>query len=125
MTGLTKRRKTPGELREVLAQNINRLMEQRYQANSNRPLALARDAGVSLSTVQRTLSREAGASVDTLERFSKVFGLPPFQLLVPWGLLGEISARQISTPRRQPLFRGRARVETPRRKRNASRRTAG
>jgi hypothetical protein len=97
----------------VLAQNINRLMDQRYKESSNRPMALAKDAGVTLSTVQRTISRETGASIDTLEAFAKVFGLAPFQLLVPWGLLGEISVRERPTPtaRHQPLFRGRDRVE--------------
>ncbi len=89
--GNTKKRKTPGEMREVLAQNLNRLMDQRYKENSNRPMALAKDAGVSLSSVQRTLSREVGASIDTVEAFARVFGLPAFQLLVPWGLLGEIA----------------------------------
>src|SRR4051812_4397512 len=92
MSGQTKKRKTPGDMREVLAQNLNRLMEQRYKESSNRPLALANDAGVSLSSVQRTLSRETGASIDTVEAFSKVFGLPPFQMIVPWGLLGDIAA---------------------------------
>lgn len=90
---LTRKRKQAGELREVLAQNINRLMDQRYKESSNRPLALAKDAGVSLSTVQRIISREAGASIDTVEAFATVFGLPAFQILVPWGLLGEISVR--------------------------------
>lgn len=93
MNGQTKKRKTPGDMREVLAQNLNRLMEQRYKESSNRPLALAKDARLSLSSVQRTLSRETGASIDTVESFAKVFGLPPFQLIVPWGLLGELAAQ--------------------------------
>lgn len=98
-------------MRELLAQNINRLMEQRYKESSNRPMALSKEAGVSLSSVQRTLSRATGASVDTLEVFAKVFGLPPFQLLVPWGMLGEMAAT--TTLKREPLFRGRDRVRTP------------
>lgn len=105
MEGKTKRRKVPGELREVLAQNVNRLMEQRYRENSNRPLALAKDAGVSLSSVQRTLSRETGATVDTVESFARVFGLSPYQLLMP-GWLGQTVAHI----ERTPLLRGRDRV---------------
>jgi len=108
MNGQPKKRKVPGEMRELLAQNINRLMEQRYRENSNRPMALAKEAGVSLSTVQRTLSREAGASIDTVEAFAKVFSLPPFQLLVPWGLLGELAST--GSIRRKSLLRGRDRV---------------
>ena len=103
----TKKRKTPGEMREVLAQNINRLMEQRYKESSNRPMALARDAGVSLSSVQRTLSREVGASIDTVEAFARVFGLQAFQLLQS-GLLGEVA---VAAVQRHPLMRGRDRVE--------------
>lgn len=109
---MTRKRKTPGELREVLAQNVNRLMEQRYRDVTNRALALAKDSGMSLSSVQRTLSREQGASIDKVEALAKVLipDLPAFQLLVPWGLLGEIAApaRRDSTPQREPLFRGSA-----------------
>lgn len=111
MNGQTKKRKTPGEMREVLAQNINRLMDQRYKESSNRPMALAKDAGVSLSSVQRTLSRETGASIDTVESFSKVFGLSTYQLLMP-GWLGKVAADEVTyTVRRKPLFRGRDRTE--------------
>lgn len=98
----------------MLAQNLNRMMEQRYKERSNRPMALAKDAGVSLSTVQRVLSREAGASIDTLEAFAGVFGLPPFQMIVPWGMLGEIAVAQ---QQREPLasVRKRASQAAPRR----------
>lgn len=108
MAGQTKKRKTPGEMREVLAQNINRLMDHRYKEAANRPMALAKDAGVSLSSVQRTLSRETGASIDTVEAFAKVFGLSAYQLLMP-GWLGELSARPAEV-RREPLIRGNLRA---------------
>lgn len=98
-------------MRELLAQNINRLMEQRYKESSHRAMALAKEAGVSLSSVQRTLSRETGASIDTIESFARVFGLPPFQLLVPWGMLGDMAAN--NTLKREPLFRGRDRAKPP------------
>lgn len=92
MKGQTKKHKVPGEMREVLAQNVNRLMEERYKTSPNRPMSLANDAGVSLSSVQRILSRETGASIDTVEAVAKVLGLPTFQMLVPWGLLGRLAA---------------------------------
>jgi len=114
-------------MREVLAQNINRLMEQRYAASSNRPLALAKDAGVSLSSVQRTLSRETGASIDTVEAFSRVFGLQAYQLLMP-GWLGAAVApepRAAYTARRQPLFSGARRERKQPSHPRARRRTAG
>ena len=122
MNGQTKKRKTPGEMREVLAQNINRLMDQRYKESGNRPMALAKDAGVSLSTVQRTLSREAGASIDTLEAFAKVFGLSAYQMLMP-GWLGQAAQTEGAyTARRPPLFRGRDRVMQKKPRRVARRR---
>jgi len=113
-------------MREVLAQNINRLMEQRYKESSNRPRALAVDAGVSLSTVQRTLSREAGASVDTVESFAKVFGLQAYQLLMP-GWLGAAAQPQADyqVTRRPPLFSGARRRTAARGARAARRRTTG
>jgi hypothetical protein len=70
-------------MRKILAQNIDWLMEQRYPDNPNRPLALAKEARVSLSSVQRTLSGQTGASVDTVEVFAKVFGVAAFDLLIP------------------------------------------
>jgi hypothetical protein len=111
-------------MREVLAQNINRLMEQRYQSSSNRPLALSKDAGVSLSSVQRTLSRETGASIDTVEAFARVFGLSAYQLLMP-GWLGGIAAKGVSTltSAHKPLFTGtrrRTRTAAPQRRRATS-----
>lgn len=99
-------------MREVLAQNINRLMEQRYRESSNRPMALAKDAGVSLSSVQRTLSRETGASIDTVEAFARVFGLSAYQLLMP-GWLGEVVARPQVPAVRAPLFSGTRRRPRP------------
>lgn len=104
---LTRKRKQPGEIREVFAQNLNRLMEQHYRESTNRPAALAKDTGIALSSVQRTLARQTGATIDTVEAFARVFGLPPFQMLVPWGLLGELAAgtREVR-PRREPLVRG-------------------
>lgn len=112
--GPSRRRLPAGDTREVLAQNLNRMMESRYKDASNRPLALARDAGVSLSTVQRTLGRASGTTIDTIEAFSKVFAIQVYQMLVPWGLLGELAVRAAqpevaaTNRRRRPLFRSQA-----------------
>ena len=61
----TMKRKTPGIMRDVLANNINALMARVYVESDNKPRALAHDAGLSLSTVQRTISCECDASIDT------------------------------------------------------------
>jgi len=112
-----RRRVPPGEAREVLAQNVERLMEQRYKESSNRPMSLAKDAMVSLSTVQRTLSRAHSTQLDTIEAYARVFGLRPFELIVPWGLLGEIHVRPAQT--RGPLARGTVNVVRSRTERSA------
>ena len=73
-------------MRLVVADNVERLMES-FFANkpevSNRPLYLAKEAEVSLSTIQRTLSKETGCSIDTLEALAGVFGVSASDLLVP------------------------------------------
>jgi hypothetical protein len=110
MTTATRKRKQVGELRKQFAQNLARLMDQRYKESTNRPKALAKDTGFSLSSIQRTLDCETGATVDTIERYGEVFGLPPFQLLVPWGLLGDLTAERSDIVRSTTVLRGRGRV---------------
>lgn len=78
-----RRAKQIGKIRKVLARNVLELMEQRYRENPNRPLALAREARLSLSSVQRTMEARTGASVDTIEAIAKVFRVQPFELLIP------------------------------------------
>jgi AraC-like DNA-binding protein len=70
-------------MREVLADNLRRLMDHHYRESTNRPKTLAKDAGVSLSTVQRILARETGATLDNIESLAGVFHLSAYQILVP------------------------------------------
>ena len=83
MKSKTRKRKIPGFMRQVLALNITNLLEHHYKESRNRTMALAKDAGISLSSVQRTLGRETGASVDTIEAIAAVFHLSAYQLLLP------------------------------------------
>lgn len=46
-------------------------------------MALAKDAGVSLSTIQRVLSKESGASLDNIEAIAAAFDVSVYQLLIP------------------------------------------
>lgn len=78
-----KKRKVPGFMREVLAQNISNLMQHHYRAESNKPLKLAKEAGVSLSTVQRLINKETGATLDNIEAIALAFQLSAYQLLLP------------------------------------------
>ena len=78
-----KTRKVPGFMRSVLAANMEKLMAHHYAESSNRPKALAQDAGVSLSTVQRIMKQETGATLDNLESIAAAFHLSAYQLLLP------------------------------------------
>lgn len=78
-----KREKVPGFMREVLADNVKRLMEHHYAASSNQPKALAKDADVSLSTVQRILGKKTGATLDNIESIATAFHLSVYQIMVP------------------------------------------
>lgn len=59
----------------ALAANVKRLMDSKYESSRNRPMSLAKDATVSLSSVQRALSGETAPTLDTLEAFAEVFAL--------------------------------------------------
>lgn len=83
MKGKPKRRKFVGFMRQVVAQNVRHLVDRHYAMSTNRPKALAKDAGLSLSSVQRVLNAEAGASIDTMEVIANVFELSVYQLVLP------------------------------------------
>lgn len=77
--------KVPGFMRVVLAENVQRLMDIHYPDSRNRPKALAKDAGVSLSTVQRILGQQGGtgATLDNIEAVANAFELSAYQILIP------------------------------------------
>lgn len=81
--GKTRKRKYPGWIRKIVAQNVRALMDKKYAAERNRPGKLSQDAKVSLSTIQRLLSEDVGASIDTIESVARILKVPPFQLLMP------------------------------------------
>lgn len=81
--GQTKKRKPAGLMREVLAANVHALMQHQFIASSNKPMALAKKAQLSLSSVQRVLDQDTGASIDTVEAIAKAFGVSVYQLMVP------------------------------------------
>ena len=83
MMTATRRKKVPGVMRTVLSDNLSALMEREFQGMDNRPLALAKRADISLSSVQRALSGETGATIDTIERLALALNVSPYQLLLP------------------------------------------
>lgn len=92
----TRKKKTPGIMRDILAINVKALMEREFVDEPNMPKALAKRAGLSLSSVQRTLSAETGASVDTIEALGLALpAAPP-------------GARRYQPPDRRRRYRSRA-----------------
>lgn len=69
--------------REILADNLARLMEHHMRDEVNRPRKLSTITGLSLSSVQRVLSAKTGPSIDTIEAVASAFGLAPYQILIP------------------------------------------
>lgn len=70
-------------MREVVAQNLDALMQLHYRDEGDKHMALSKAAGVSKSTVQRIVKRDVGASIDNLEAIAAVFQLSAYQMLVP------------------------------------------
>lgn len=103
--GVTKRRKVDGFMRSILAANVKALLEKHYATSTNRPLALAKDAGVSLSTVQRVLAEDVGASLDVVEAIATVFHLSSYQLLIPALDVGNPQIVQGALAAEQHLYR--------------------
>ena len=90
MKGKPKKRKVGGDVRKTLAENIRELLQERYASSANRPKDLAKDAGVTLSTVQRMMKAETGASVDNIETVAEALGFEPYMLLMPSPLLRQV-----------------------------------
>lgn len=81
MTG-KKAPKVDGNARKTFADNAKRLMEARYQLSSNKPKALANEAGISLSSVQRAISGDTAPTLDTVEAIANALRVSPSSLLV-------------------------------------------
>lgn len=75
--------KVPGQLRKVVAANVDLMAKIEFREEKNVPLALAQLAGVSKSTVQRIMSGDVGADLETIEKVAKALGLIPYQLFIP------------------------------------------
>lgn len=70
-----------GQLRETVAANLQRLMEDHVELRTQS--ALARRSKVPQRTIGRIVNKEVTASLDVLEALAKPFDLQPWQLLVP------------------------------------------
>jgi DNA-binding phage protein len=73
--------KVDGTTRDVFSKNVRHLMDERYSTSQNKPMSLAKDAGISLSSVQRALSGETASNLDTLEAIAFALDVAPAELL--------------------------------------------
>jgi transcriptional regulator with XRE-family HTH domain len=86
MKGQKKTPKVPGFMRTVLASNIIRLLDQHAAKEPNvtkKQRWLAKEAGISFSSVQRICKAETGANLENLELIAAAFNLSTYQLLLP------------------------------------------
>jgi hypothetical protein len=76
--------KVPGVTRAILAANMAYYIDRRFPDSPNitqKQLALARDSGIALSTLQRLMKGEVGANLETLEALASSFGAQVHDLL--------------------------------------------
>lgn len=86
-TRRSKRDKLSKTLRRHLADNVSGLRDIKYgseMSETARNKALAREADISLSQVQRIINCELGASIDYLEALAKALETRPQDLVTPY-----------------------------------------
>ena len=63
--------KSSGNLKRVFALNVKDLMESRFKLSPNKPMAMAKTVGITLSSIQRVLSGESAPTLDTVEAIAE------------------------------------------------------
>lgn len=80
MTG-KKAPKVNGAVRKAFAKHVRELLASKYKDSPNKPMALANDAGISLSSVQRAISGDAAPTLDTVEAIACALRVEPYRLI--------------------------------------------
>ena len=106
MTRKPKNPKVPASAaRGVLAQNVHNLMRRSFKESANMPLALAKAAKISLSSVQRMLSGETGATLDNIHAVAEVLDVAIYQLLIPYLNPNNPQVVKGASPAEQRMYR--------------------
>lgn len=74
-------------IRGIVAENVKRLMDERFPSEPNKTAksrALAGAAGTTLSQIQRILTQSVGTSIDIIESLAGAFEVRPQDLLTPY-----------------------------------------
>jgi AraC-like DNA-binding protein len=79
----TRKHKSEGFMRHVLARNLRALADHHFPDETNKPKKLATITGMSASQIQRILNAELGTSIDNMERLAAVFSLSVYQVTLP------------------------------------------
>lgn len=77
----TKPTLSKGDYKKIFAESVKAMMGIKYESSSNKPKALAKDAGISLSSVQRAISGETAPNLDTVEAIVNALGSTPATML--------------------------------------------
>lgn len=70
------------ETRNLLATNVERRMNRKFENSTNKPLSLAKASGLRLSRVQDLLNRSVGPSADTVGKIARGLDCPVYELFV-------------------------------------------
>lgn len=106
MSRKPKKPKVPAAaMRVVLAENVHNLMRLSFKEKGNKPLALSKAAGISLSSVQRMLSGETGATLDNIHAVAEVLDVAMYQLFIPYLDPGNPQVVKGASPAEQRMYR--------------------
>lgn len=73
--------KSSGHLKRVFAENVRELMELRFEHSTNKPMAMAKTVGITLSSVQRVIGGETAPTLDTVEAIAEKLKVEVITLL--------------------------------------------
>lgn len=75
--------------REIISSNLQLLLNGREW----KPRKLAKQSGVAQTTIAKTIRLESAPTADTIERLTDTFGLPAWQLLLPY-FVGDLASSE-------------------------------
>jgi len=85
MAGKKKTRKVPSFMRQIVAENLKKLLDEHYKDEPNitaKQTKFFEKTGLAVATQQRIIVQENGLSLDTLETIASGFDLSTYQLLL-------------------------------------------
>lgn len=88
--------KKPSRTLAVFSDNLSRLMRQKPETDTTSKVALLTRGKLSYKTIERIVKQEHEPTIETVEAIAKVFGLEPWQMLIPGLQPGDMPALQRS-----------------------------